>query len=430
MINSGIEWIGEIPENWKLEKLQWHLTEVKETNNPEKTRQILSLTNTRGVIPYEEKGEQGNKAKEDYTQYKLAYPNTIVANSMNVLIGSVGKCEYFGCVSPVYYVFKPNEGENIDFLNYIFQTQQFQKELRRYANGILEIRLRVSSDDILKRHVAIPPIDIQEKIVEVIQQKLHQIDQLIDNQDDQIERLKQYKQKIISELVLGRELSNPDLFADKNLSANLPDGYSIYPLKRLFKLNKGLPITKENLVSSGVKVISYGQVHAKYNDSVYTNEELYRFVNEGYLDTNDESLTKVNDFIFADTSEDLAGIGDCVRITEEDKIFAGYHSIILKANKPEYSHYFSYLFLSDEWRNQFRVKASGVKLFSLTQKMLSQGIVIFPSIDKQFEITKVLDKKCADIKRLIEIKQEKIEKLIEYKKSLIYEYVTGKKQVA
>lgn len=142
MKDSGIEWIGEIPAHWKTERLQWHITEVKESNKPEKSRQVLSLTNKRGVIPYEEKGAQGNVSKEDYSQYKLAYPGTIVANSMNILIGSVGQCNYFGCVSPVYYVYKPNDGENLKFINYMFQMEQFQKELRRYANGILEIRLR------------------------------------------------------------------------------------------------------------------------------------------------------------------------------------------------------------------------------------------------------------------------------------------------
>ena len=153
MRDSGIEWVGEIPAHWRMERLQWHISEIKESNKPEKSRQVLSLTNKRGVIPYEEKGAQGNVAKEDYSQYKLAYPGTIVANSMNILIGSVGRCDYFGCVSPVYYVYKPNDCENLDFINYMFQMEQFQKELRRYANGILEIRLRVSSEGILKREM-------------------------------------------------------------------------------------------------------------------------------------------------------------------------------------------------------------------------------------------------------------------------------------
>ena len=201
MKETGIQWIGKIPDSWVLDRLQWHLDEVKESNDPVKTRQVLSLTNKLGVIPYEDKGEQGNKAKENVNEYKLAYPNTIVANSMNILIGSVGKCNYFGCVSPVYYVFKPKENENIDFLNYIFQSTQFQKELRKYANGILEIRLRVSSSDILKRQVAFPSLDIQNKIVDYLNKKSAEIDSLIEIENHQIEKLIEYKQAVITDAV-------------------------------------------------------------------------------------------------------------------------------------------------------------------------------------------------------------------------------------
>ena len=177
MKNSGIEWIGDVPSSWSLERLQWYLDEIKEQNNPVKTDQVLSLTNKLGIIPYEEKGEQGNKAKENISEYKIAYPDTIVANSMNILIGSVGICNYTGCVSPVYYVFKPNKKSNVRFINYIFQTEGFQKELRKYANGILEIRLRVSSSGILKRKIAIPDLDVQNKIVNFIDRKVEKINE-------------------------------------------------------------------------------------------------------------------------------------------------------------------------------------------------------------------------------------------------------------
>lgn len=136
MKNSGIEWIGEIPDSWRLERLQWHLAEIKEQNFPIKTTQVLSLTNKLGVIPYEQKGEQGNKSKENYDEYKIAYPNTIVANSMNILIGSVGICNYLGCVSPVYYVFKPLKNENIEYQLY-FSTCRVSKRIaqvrKRYS---------------------------------------------------------------------------------------------------------------------------------------------------------------------------------------------------------------------------------------------------------------------------------------------------------
>lgn len=201
MKDSGVEWIGEIPCDWKLERSQWHLEEVNISNNPIQTNNVLSLTNKLGVVPYEEKGNQGNKSKENVYEYKLAYPNTIVANSMNILIGSVGLCDYFGCVSPVYYVFRAKKYNNIKFLNYVFQTVGFQRELRKYANGILEIRLRVSSSDILKRFIPFPSEIEQQRIAEFLDRACGKIDGLKADIQVQIDTLEQYKRSVITEAV-------------------------------------------------------------------------------------------------------------------------------------------------------------------------------------------------------------------------------------
>lgn len=199
MKDSGVKWIGEIPKRWKVERLQWHMYEINKKNNPIQTEQVLSLTNTKGVIPYEEKGAQGNISKENYAEYHLAYKDTIVVNSMNVLIGSVGYSHYFGCVSPVYYVFKERKDSNLKFINYIFQSTQFQKELRKFANGILEIRLRVSADNILKRMVAIPSIYEQNLIVEFLDEKCAEIDDITTKIQNQIDVLEDYKKSVITE---------------------------------------------------------------------------------------------------------------------------------------------------------------------------------------------------------------------------------------
>lgn len=428
MKNSGIEWIGEIPDRWELQPLRGHLIEVKESNDPIQTRQVLSLTNKLGVIPYEEKGEQGNKSKENYNEYKLAYPNTIVANSMNILIGSVGICNYFGCVSPVYYVFKPNDEQELKFLDYIFQSQPFQKELRRYAKGILEIRLRVSANDILRRQVAFPASQQQKKIADFLEAKLSQVDELIANQEKQIEKLKEYKQSVITEAVTkGLDKSAPMKDSGIEWIGEIPESWEVCPLKALFSFGKGLPITKENLVETGVPVISYGQIHAKWNSGVTTHKELYRFVDRDYLDTNSNSLVKRGDFIMADTSEDREGCGNCAYVDTDEEVFAGYHTIILNALDGGNNKYFAYLFLTDCWRSQVRKNVSGVKLFSVSKRILSSCTVLIP--DYADEIVAFLDEKCGKIDRLIAIKQEKIEKLQVYKKSLIYEYVTGKKEV-
>lgn len=138
MKDSGIDWIGKIPQTWNIKKIKYSLKNRSENNAPIKSKNILSLTTKQGVIPLENKIGGGNKPKEDYSNYKLAYPNDIVLNSMNILSGAVGLSKYFGCVSPVYYTFYlDNSFDDIRYYNYIFQTKIFQKSLLGLGNGIL-----------------------------------------------------------------------------------------------------------------------------------------------------------------------------------------------------------------------------------------------------------------------------------------------------
>lgn len=202
----------------------------------------------------------------------------------------------------------------------------------------------------------------------------------------------------------------------------IPANWKIVPLKSLFSFGKGLPITKENLEDTGIPVISYGQIHAKWNSGVTTHGELLRYVNESYLDTNPQSLVRRGDLIMADTSEDREGCGNCAYVDTDETLFAGYHTIILRSINETDNKYLAYLFLTDSWRSQIRQAVSGVKLFSVSRRILGSVSVIVP--DNADEIVAYLDDKCAQVNTLISNVQAQIEKLKAYKQSLIAEVVT------
>ena len=101
------------PKNWEVKKVKYVFTERKEMNNPVKTTDLISLTYDRGVIPHAEKGNIGNKQKDDFAKYQLVYPDDLVINSMNVIIGSAGLSKYFGLVSPVYYILTPRKESGV-----------------------------------------------------------------------------------------------------------------------------------------------------------------------------------------------------------------------------------------------------------------------------------------------------------------------------
>lgn len=106
----------------------------------------------------------------------------------------------------------------------------------------------------------------------------------------------------------------------------IPEGWHFERLKGVFSFGNGLPITKDKLIETGMPVISYGQIHSKLTNGVEVHEHLLRFVSDDYCKSNPQSLVKKGDFIFADTSEDLEGCGNCVYVDRDMPLFAGYHT--------------------------------------------------------------------------------------------------------
>lgn len=204
----------------------------------------------------------------------------------------------------------------------------------------------------------------------------------------------------------------------------IPDRWDVRKLKFVFTFGKGLSITKDNLTESGVSVISYGQIHSKENLGIGIIDTLKRYVDAGYLTTNKQSLVRNNDFIFADTSEDLEGVGNCVFVDNEDILFAGYHTIILRAKEIQHNKYLAYLFLSDYWRNQIRSRVTGVKVYSITKTILNGNTVLLPSIPEQEQIAKYLDWKCGEVDRIVDVRERQIKLLGELRTSVISRAVT------
>lgn len=416
MKDSGIEWIGEIPCDWKLERSQWHLEEVNISNNPIQTNNVLSLTNKLGVVPYEEKGNQGNKSKENVYEYKLAYPNTIVANSMNILIGSVGLCDYFGCVSPVYYVFRAKKYNNIKFLNYVFQTVGFQRELRKYANGILEIRLRVSSSDILKRFIPFPSEIEQQRIADFLDRECGKIDGLKADIQAQIDTLEQYKRSVITEAVThGLNPSAPMKDSGINYISEHPIHWSLRRLKYI--LNE----RNERSVTGTEELLSVSLYKGVIPSTEMTNRTMQADSLIGY------KRVYKGDLVFNKLNPGMArfGCSDYDGITSPD--FAVY---IVNENYCN-AKFLQYLLKTDFYVEKIKSVSMGVGdgFTRLYSNQLYEFFVALPPRDEVSIIINYLDNKCAEIEQIIADKKSQIETLDGYKKSLIYEYVTGKKEV-
>lgn len=208
----------------------------------------------------------------------------------------------------------------------------------------------------------------------------------------------------------------------------IPAHWEIKPLRFIFSFTKGLSITKADLVEDGIPVISYGQIHAKDCDGVHLMQPHIRYISNDFPVISSSRMEK-EDIVFADTSEDLEGMGNAVRNDNDLDVYAGYHTVLGHSILHEDNRYFGYLFKSVAWRYQLQRVAECVKVYSITQRRLKASKAIVPPLEERIKISDFLDSKCSQIDAAIRRQESIIEKLKAYRQSLIYEVVTGKKEV-
>ena len=414
------------PARWPLIRGKQLFQEIDERSKDGK-EELLSVSHITGITPRSQKNVTMFQA-ESLVGYKLCKIGDIAANTMWTWQGAIGVSKYAGVVSPAYNVYRQKSDIfNPRYLDMLLRERRLVDVYHSLSTGIRPSRLRLYPDVFLTIQLPVPPREEQDQIVRFLDWKVSSTNKLISNYRHQIALLDEMKQRRIDEMAVkgmrkGSLVHNDDIRWD----IDYPEHWQIQRIRESFSFRNGLSITKANLEETGIAVISYGQVHSKKNSGVGLNEELIRYVNESYLTTNQSCLVEKGDFIFADTSEDVTGCGNCAYIDWDDTIFAGYHSIIAHPDGSTNNKYLAYLFKSPTWRYQIRKKVNGVKVYSITQKMLKDAFILIPPVNEQKEIVHYLDEVCAKIDAAILKMEEKVSDLQDLKIRLVADIVTGK----
>lgn len=168
----------------------------------------------------------------------------------------------------------------------------------------------------------------------------------------------------------------------------LPKHWENSQVRYMFFLSKGLTITKANLEDEGIPCVNYGEVHSKYGFEVDPKVHPLKCVSEDYLLSSTNALLIKGDLVFADTSEDIEGAGNFTQLISDEKVFAGYHTIIARPKDRTRNRYYAYLLDSTEIRTQVRHAVKGVKVFSITQEILRGVNIWLPSFEEAEKIAK------------------------------------------
>lgn len=431
MKDSGYPWMGAIPSHWRDINPKALFTQRKERAK-EGERQ-LTASQQYGVLYQDEymalTGSRVVVVQKDFDILKHVEAGDFVI-SMRSFQGGLEYSPVSGSISSAYVMLIPNkELVYPPFYKWLLKSSAYIRALQSTTDLVRDGQAMRYSN-FAKVRLLVAPLQEQRVISDYLDDRVAQIDSIIAEIKNSIIEYRQWRAAIISEAVTrGLDGDAQTKACELEWIDSIPRSWKTAKLKTLFSFGKGLPITKDNLIEEGIPVISYGQIHAKNNPGTTVVDDLLRFVATDYLETNPESLVNQGDFLIADTSEDTEGCGNAVYVDKDMTLFAGYHTIILKDKGNGNNKYLSYLFRTDAWRSQIRSRVTGVKLFSISKKILNLVTVILPPVDEQERIVQVLDHKCGMIDSIIDEKENLISNLEQYKLSLIYESVTGKRKV-
>lgn len=204
MKDSGVDWIGEIPESWNVTISKAVFENVSERNHPDAT--VLSLYRDLGVVPKDSRDDNHNVTSENTTQYKFVARGNLVINKMKAWQGSLAVSNYNGIVSPAYYVCRfRNNIMNKEYAHYLLRSNLYAQQFECLSTGMRIGQWDLSIDDFLATLLLVPPESEQTAIASYLDRKCNEIDQLIAVKQAKIEKLEQYKRSLIYEYVTGKK---------------------------------------------------------------------------------------------------------------------------------------------------------------------------------------------------------------------------------
>lgn len=425
MKDSGVAWIGAVPSDYRTASIGSLFT-IKKDIIEREPETVLSITQT-GIRPKDLSSNEGQNASS-YAHYQIVNVGDFAMNHMDLLTGWIDISKYEGVTSPDYRVFTLSDKEmSADYFLRVFQYYYTNKVFFGFGQGVATLgRWRLPAINFKKIDVPVPPVLEQQRIVSAIDEKVGKVDALIANVQAQIEKLKDYKQSVITEVVTkGLDPAVPMKDSGIEWVGIIAETHTIFRLKYLLDspMQYGANESGDKFIEDSVRYIRITDITA---DGKLKNDENNQYLP---LDAADGYILKDKDVLFA-RSGGTVGKSFLYQEGYGTSAFAGY---LIKAEcdqsalLPEYLIYYSQSSLYELWKNMIFIQAT---IQNIGANKYSNMEIPVPSIDEQATIVEYLEGKCAQIDRLIAIKQAKIEKLEQYKRSLIYEYVTGKREVS
>ena len=421
---SGVEWIGDIPQEWEIALIKYSIKWKSEKGKPDAT--VLSLYRDYGIVPKDSRDDNHNVTSLDTSGYKVVDIGDFVINKMKAWQGSMAISSYKGIVSPAYHVCEITDDKVYrNYFHYLLRSDLYITEYTRLSKGMRIGQWDLDFHDFKNLPFLIPPISEQQRIAEFLDRKCAEIDSIIAKTKATIEEYKALKQAVITQAVTkGIRPDRPMKDSGIEWIGEIPQEWEIRKLFRAIDKIGDIDHYMPESVDNGIPYLMTGDLLPLTSNIDF--DTCKQISIEDYDRLSSKIKPETGDVIFAR----YATIGTVCYVDVNDSFLVSYSCLTIKPIKRILNGKFLFYYLKSQTffeDVQQYIKSNTQSNVGLDS--MSKVKIILPSMSEQQEIADYLDRKCAEIDSLIAAKEQLLTELESYKKSVIYEYVTGKKEI-
>lgn len=424
MKDSGIEWIGEIPDGWEVLAHKYIMHKEKSICEHYSGEDVISLT-LNGVVKRDLENPSG-KMPTTFDGYQFVDPNDLLLClfDIDVTPRCVGLVKDYGVTSPAYSRFKIHSGFCNAFYNYLLR---FIDDEKVFVHLSKNLRSSLTESDFGAIKTIVPPKAEQQRIADYLDNRTFEIDTLSSKVRSSIEEYKKLKQAVITQAVTKGVRGEREM-KDSGVEwiGEIPKEWSVSPMKHFIDILPGYAFSSDDFcIEEGIPLlrgINVGVNEIRWDETVRWNHSISKQLESFFL--------KENDLV---VGLDRPWISDGTRvafIAKKDLPCLLLQRVCRIRTRCNFDIRWIYYWLSgSSFKDSLSTETTGISVPHISTKQIEQFIVAFPNLLEQTQVCNYLDAKCAEIDKLIAKKKQLIIELESYKKSLIYEVVTGKREV-
>lgn len=411
MKESGIDWIGQIPEEWEVDFVNHIFEEHKQKNKGNKEKNLLSLSY--GRIIRKSIDTSFGLLPESFDTYNIIQRGDIVLRLTDLQNDKrslrVGLARENGIITSAYLTLRlKNICCSDSYMYYLLHTYDICKVFYNFGGGV---RQGGTWSDIYKMELLIPPKNEQQKIADFLDKKTAQLDKVKDLLEEQIQKLKDYRASLIYETVTnGLDKTVPMKDSGINWIGQVPEGWEISKIRYLVTTRSEKRITDSSIPYIGLENIE---------------SQTGKFVETGIqVDKSENIVVEIGDVLFGKLRPYLRKYWRATFPSTASSEFLVFQSSELDMN------FLYYAIQSDSFIEEVNTSTYGSKMPRASWEYIKNMKITFPSsLVEQQKIANLLDEKTAQIDNLIQIKNQQIKNINKQRQTLIYDYVTGKRRV-